>query len=252
LKQNIQEKYNKIAQIYYERRKDHSRLDYNRDIEVPGILKSLGDVKNKTILDMGCGFGDHAKKLSKKGFKKLVGFDISPTLVQFSQNQKIPRTTFYVHDMNKKLKEKSSKYDLVYSSLAIHYISKIKQLFREVHRILKKNGEFVFTTQHPIFAMLNQNNEHMIKVVKLKNGKRKFYGNYFDESPQKTDLGYLGKLETHKYTYETLIMTGLEAGFELIEYRDLLPKKRIKKIDPYRYELSTAHASFILFKFKKK
>ena len=64
--------YDKIARLYQEKRKDNSRLDYNRNIEVPAILKSIGDVKNKTILDLGCGFGDHAKKLSSKKYKKYV------------------------------------------------------------------------------------------------------------------------------------------------------------------------------------
>ena len=58
--------YDKFAQYYINRRKDKSRFDYNRDIEVPALIKIIGDVKNKTILDIGCGFGDHAKKLSKQ------------------------------------------------------------------------------------------------------------------------------------------------------------------------------------------
>ena len=37
--------------------------------EVPALIKIIGDVKNKFILDMGCGFGDHAQKLSKKNYK---------------------------------------------------------------------------------------------------------------------------------------------------------------------------------------
>lgn len=64
--------YDKLAQHYLERRKDKSRFDYNRDIEVPALIKIIGDVKNKIILDMGCGFGDHAEKLSKQNFKKYT------------------------------------------------------------------------------------------------------------------------------------------------------------------------------------
>ena len=64
--------YNKIADQYIKRRKDKSRFDYNRDIEVPALIKMIGDVKGKTILDVGCGFGDHAQKLSQKKFKKRI------------------------------------------------------------------------------------------------------------------------------------------------------------------------------------
>ena len=100
--------------------------------------------------------------------------------------------------------------------------------------------------------MMNQNDQYMIKVVKDKNGKRTFYGNYFDESAKKTTLGHLGTLLTHNYTYETIIMTALKQGFELIEYRDLKPTLSKKKIDSKSYKFTTTLPSFILFKFKKK
>lgn len=58
--------YDDIAKFYYKRRKDKKRLDYNRDIEVPAIIKLIGTVKDKKVLDVGCGFGDHTAILSKK------------------------------------------------------------------------------------------------------------------------------------------------------------------------------------------
>lgn len=245
--------YDKIAEQYQEKRKNKTRLDYNRDIEIPAMIKSIGEVKGKTILDMGCGFGDHAKKLSTKKYKKYVGFDISQPLVQSANNQKIPRATFYVGDMSKKLKEKNNTFDLVISSLAIHYIKNIKKLFKEVNRVLKKNGEFILTTQHPIFAILCKKNSQGIKVTKNKDGTRNIHGNYFDESAYDFEMGgELGTLKMFNYTFETLIMTGIQSGFELIEYKDIKPQTKAKKIDPIRYELTTTLPSFILFKFKKK
>ncbi len=59
------ETYDKLAKLYFERRNDKKRFDYNRDIDVPALIKMIGNVKGKTILDIGCGFGDHALKLSK-------------------------------------------------------------------------------------------------------------------------------------------------------------------------------------------
>ena len=62
------ETYDKLAKYYFERRKNRNRFDYNRDIDVPALIKMIGNVKHKTILDIGCGFGDHAEKLSKQNY----------------------------------------------------------------------------------------------------------------------------------------------------------------------------------------
>lgn len=244
--------YDELAQHYLARRKDKTRFDYNRDIEVPALIKIIGNVKNKVILDIGCGFGDHAQKLSKQKYKKLVGFDISKELVKFANEQKIPNSTFYVRDMSKRLKNDNSSFDVVYSSLAIHYIKNINKLFQEVHRVLKKEGIFCFSTGHPIFNLINQTDEHMIGVKKQLNDKKVIFGNYFDETPKPNDLGSLGKVEICNFTYETLIKAGINNGFELIDYKDAEPTKISKKYDSEKYRLTTTLPTFILFKFKKK
>ncbi len=244
--------YDKLAEHYLARRKDKTRLDYNRDIEVPALIKMIGDVKNKIVLDMGCGFGDHAKKLSKQNYKKLVGFDISKELVKYANQQKIPNSTFYVGEMSKKLKHEDLSFDIVYSSLAIHYIKNINKLFKEVNRVLKKKGIFCFSTGHPIFNLINQNDDNMVGVKRQPDGKLILFGDYFDESPKPNDLGSLGKVELCNFTYETLIKAGIDNGFELIDYKDAKPTKSSENYDSEKYRLTNTLPTFILFKFKKK
>lgn len=244
--------YDKLADYYRKKRDDTSKFDYNRDIEVPAFTRFIGDVKDKVILDMGCGFGDHAKKLSKKSYKKLIGFDISERLVKFANEQSIPNSYFYVGDMSKRLKHKDSSFDVVFSSLAIHYVKNIKRLFREVNRVLKRGGIFCFSTGHPIFNLINQTDHKVVGFKKKAQGKREIYGDYFDESPKPNDLGGLGKLNICNFTFETLIKSGLGNGFELIDYKDAKPPKSAKKYFPEKYRLTTTLPTFILFKFKKK
>lgn len=51
-------------------------------------------------------------------------------------------------------------YDMVYSSLAFHYIEDIVRLFREIHGCLKKGGDherrgrLIFSVEHPIGTAL--------------------------------------------------------------------------------------------------
>lgn len=242
--------YDKLAKHYFERRTNLNRFDYNRDIEVPALIKMIGNVKDKIILDMGCGFGDHAEKLSKQKFKRLFGFDKCKKFIKLAKEKNIPNTEFYTGDMNKRLKYPDSFFDIVYSSLAVHYIKDLRKLFKEVKRVLKKDGIFCFSTGHPIFNIINETDKHIIGVEKI-NGKQNINGNYFDERKKEIDLGSLGKVKLFNYTFETLIKSGLKNGLELIDYVDALPIKKAKKLNPLKYKLTTTLPTFILFKFRK-
>ena len=93
----------KFARKYLKMKK--KPFNYNSDIELPAMIKMLGNVRGKTILDMGCGIGDHASKIT--GFKQYIGFDISKRLIEIANQKKIPKTDFYIGDMGKKLKHKN-------------------------------------------------------------------------------------------------------------------------------------------------
>ena len=47
----------------------------------PALLKILGDIKGKNILDLGCGPGFFSRMIAKKG-GKVVGVDISKKWIQ--------------------------------------------------------------------------------------------------------------------------------------------------------------------------
>lgn len=243
--------YDDVAKFYFLRRNDKSRFDYNRDIEVPALIKLIGSVKNKTILDVGCGFGDHALKLSKKNPKFIYGFDLSKELIGVANSLKIKNSEFFVGDMNKKFKFKKDFFDVVFSALSIHYAVDLNKLFKQVHLVLKKKGVFVFSTGHPIFNLINQSENHLIGVKKSSN-KRVIFGDYFDESMRVIDFGSRGKFIMHNFTFETLIKAGLKNGFELVDYVDARPVGASKKIDKDKYKLTTTLPTFILFKFRKK
>jgi ubiquinone/menaquinone biosynthesis C-methylase UbiE len=243
--------YDDVAKFYFKRRTDKKRFDYNRDIEVPALLKMVGSVKNKVVLDVGCGFGDHALKFSKQNPKRIYGFDLSKEFINIAKSLKIKDSDFFVGDMNQKFKFKNDFFDVVYSALSVHYAKDLNFLFKEVHRVLKKNGFFVFSTGHPIFNLINQSDNHIIGVKKT-SSKRIIFGDYFDESFRVNDLGSMGKFVLRNFAFETLIKKGLKNGFELVDYVDAKPILNSKKIDVDKFRLTTTLPTFILFKFKKK
>jgi predicted TIM-barrel fold metal-dependent hydrolase/SAM-dependent methyltransferase len=78
------------------------------------MLAGVGELDGKSVLDVGCGFGDFYDYLRKNGIKvKYTGFDISPGIIETAR-RKHPALSFEVKDI---LKENTPKrYDYVVAS----------------------------------------------------------------------------------------------------------------------------------------
>lgn len=74
--------YNKIGKKY-EGMIKHDAL--KRYLQYPGLLKLLGNVKGKRVLDIGCGNGFFSSMIAERG-AKIVGFDISEKQIEFAKD----------------------------------------------------------------------------------------------------------------------------------------------------------------------
>ena len=53
--------------------------------EIPALFSLLPDLNGLTILDLGCGFGEHCKGFIEKGAAKVVGIDISEKMLEVAK-----------------------------------------------------------------------------------------------------------------------------------------------------------------------
>lgn len=72
--QNIYDNYTFFSNYKSLRETDNN---YNVLLEQPAMINLIPDIKNKTVLDLGCGFGDNCKDFISIGAKNVVGIDIS-------------------------------------------------------------------------------------------------------------------------------------------------------------------------------
>ncbi len=242
------EQYDIYAAEYFNRRKNLTKFNFNRNIEVPAMLKLIGNVKNKKVLDLGCGFGDHVEKLSKKKPKKIIGIDSSKNLINLAKQKKIKNCEFFVNNLENKLKFENNYFDLVYSSLTLHYIKNLNLLFSEVNRVLKKKGLFIFSTGHPIF------NTFKLVYTSDKKGElsKLFEVNYFGENLKEADLGGILKVKLYNYTLETWFKMILKYNFEVMAFVETKPSISLKNMYPEKYRLTTRLPTFIIIKLRKK
>jgi len=120
----------------------------HRYLEKPAMYKKLPNLKNKLVLCIGCGSGEECNYIKSLGVKRIVGIDISKKLIDYAKKN-YPDIEFYVMDMEK-LDFPKSTFDFVYSSLTLHYLKNWTKLLKNVNKVLKRNGAFLFSTHHPI------------------------------------------------------------------------------------------------------
>jgi len=246
--------YNKVAEGYhfYRTKKYPSGWFYNELLEMPAVLELLGNVKGKKILDFGCGTGIYAKLLTKKG-AIVKGFDISEEMIKIAK-QENPKLDIRMGTGNKiPFKE---KFDIVISCLVVDYFKDWNKPFREVSRVLNKGGIFIFSIGNPVSDCCTK------EIIGKKKMRLLGERDYFDEKKfyeyWRTRDGKAGvdgidvRMPSYHKTYETIIKTILNNGFEIIGYKDTFPLKRAKKLFPTDYELFSKIPYFCVWKVKKR
>ena len=112
--------------------------------EMRHISFIIGNIKNKKILDVGCGLGEASIYFATK-LAKVTALDLSPGMLKLTNKlaliNKVKIKTHLATAENFKLK-KSDKFDIIYAGNCLHH-SNIKETLKSISLHLKKGGIFV-------------------------------------------------------------------------------------------------------------
>jgi ubiquinone/menaquinone biosynthesis C-methylase UbiE len=235
--------YDDIARPYHNHIEDKSNF-LTKYVEEPGTLKKLSslNLKNKYVLDLGCGSGRYTMVLKEVG-AKVVGIDPSEKLLEIAR--KNIKGVKFIKASSEKLPFSDNEFDLVVAGMVLHYVKKINTTFKEISRILKTGGIFVFSSHVPYLGL----------TIKHKIDGKPYYqfDNYFKEGKRYKKWSGLGvKIEFYHHTMETLMKAAINNNFKLTDYVDLKPLKSGKEIDPEDYEEVINKSKFFLAEFTKE
>ena len=141
--------WNHAAERYIE---DDSQFTlFNRSIYMPVIESMIGNVRDKNVLDLGCGCGNLTKKTALDGAVAL-GIDGSDTMISRACTENVaPSAMFAIMDLTRPFPIKSRTMDIVVANMVLMDIPDIEICIREVSRILKSGGVFIISMTHPAF-----------------------------------------------------------------------------------------------------
>jgi SAM-dependent methyltransferase len=125
---------------------------FNALYERPAIMSLAGEVRGLRALDAGCGSGEHAADLISRG-AAVTGVDLSEALLGIARDRLGPDVPLYQADLSQPLAFPDSAFDLVLSSLGMHYLADWEPTLREFRRVLAPRGRLVLSTHHPFMDM---------------------------------------------------------------------------------------------------
>lgn len=126
-----------------EYQRQFSWRDWNR------ALGALPDLTDQRVLDLGCGPGDLAAELSRRG-AQVVGLDLNDDLLEFARNRRIPGAVFYNCDLRKP--PDLPPFDGVWCSFAAAYFTNLSDVLRVWGELMKPGAWIALTEIDDLFA----------------------------------------------------------------------------------------------------
>ncbi len=135
------------------------------------ISEALDDInyKNIKILDLGCGTGELISELMQKfSNAEVTGIDFSEKMLEIS-NKRNPSAKHIKMD-TAELSKLEGKYDLVVCTHSLPYYKEPKNVFKELHRVLKRDGRILvgFASGDSFY------DKFILSFVKLTTGKANY------------------------------------------------------------------------------
>ena len=187
---------------------------------MPNMLKFMGDVKGKKILDLGCGEGGYSRELSKKG-AQLVSIDCSKKAIEFANafaKEENLHIEHYIRNSNDLFDIESEQFDIVLCSMMLMDCEDLEGTLREVVRVLKPNGRLFASVLHPCF---DGNHETGIGRQGVGIERQVVVMNYFEPKEWEAPLwkGTTPVIWRHR-TLEDYVKTFIKVGLTIVDLNE--------------------------------
>lgn len=231
---------------FYNEYKDmrETHINANDLIEIPIIKSMLPDLKGKRILDLGCGNGTMSKYFVENGASYVLALDISKNMIEEAKeknnDQKITYDVLGMEEISK-IKD---KFDMVFSSLAFHYIEDFDKLTKDINNLLNKDGILLFSQEHPtvLASKLELGMKNRVEI----NNKRYYLLSDYNDNGKRVILWNNTNVVKYHRNFEVTINTLINNNLNIVQIKEsYASEEAIKLVDKYKYQIDRSYFLFI-------
>lgn len=140
-----------VADWYHEHVSE-SNDTYHEKVIKPNLLRVLGDIRGKRVLDLACGEGFFSRALHAVG-ARVTGADIAPELIAIAKKLG-PLEISYLAAPASRIPLPEASFDIAVCVLALQNIKDLSGALAQTSLLLKKGGTFAIVLNHPAFRIL--------------------------------------------------------------------------------------------------
>lgn len=178
----------------------------------------LPSLAGKNVLDLGCGYGWFCRWAATQQAGSVTGLDLSSKMLAKAITLTQDNNVVYQQADLETLPVVKEQFDLVYSSLTLHYVVNISSLISTVYQSIKPGGQFIFSAEHPIFTAA----VHQGWCVDNEGYKSWPVNQYQAEGERITDWIAEGVIKQHRKLSSWINML-IQTGFEIVEMDEWEP-----------------------------
>ncbi|MBS9390074.1 MAG: class I SAM-dependent methyltransferase [Dolichospermum sp. WA123] len=204
--------YDSIAKEY----KESKELPMRLHIEAYTYFNMLGNLAEKSILDLACGEGFYTRKFKDQGAAKVVGVDISQKMIELAREEETRKFQNIEYILGDVLElGEIGTFDLVVASYLLNYARSSEELLKMCKSIfanLKPGGRFVTINNNPSQA----------PVSYLKTEKYGFIKSIDSPLIEGTPIKYTF-MNNHKFTFDNyyLSIPTHEWAFQSVGFKEV-------------------------------
>ena len=222
-----------------------NKVNANNLIEIPIMKQILPSLKDKTILDLGCGAGDMDIYFVEQGAKQVLATDISVNMINIAnavnKDEKIEFKVLKMED----LETLNQKFDIVYSSLAFHYIEDFNKLLSDIHNLLNPSGMLIFSQESPINTATSKEGKDKSNKIEINGKQYQLLHGYCKEGERQVWWNDTFVTKYHR-TYATLVNSLIKNNFEIVEIKDSYASPEAIELCPkYVHQIDKPFFTFI-------
>ena len=228
--------YGEFAEAYVKVTESNS---HNAYYERPAMLAILSNLKFNRVLDAGCAGGIYSEWLLNRG-ADIVAIDINRKMVELTKQRIENRGQVYQADLNQPLNFlANSSFDLVVSSLTLHYLPDWFKVFQEFNRILLPEGLFLFSIHHPFmdFLLFEQTDYFTRQLI-----EDEWFS--FGDKPV--------KVRFYRRSLHSMISALTNTGFAIENIVEPRPTETCQQLYPQDYEKLSTKPWFLIILARKK